>query len=308
MQMKKLGRELKRAERNVRHGVQRVAVKLQLDSERDWSRDALASAEQGLAEVNAAVQTAMQIQSEVTQSAEAAHHDTDAFGAINGHVNEIAPLVQKLLEAQTRIVAEEKITREERGKVSSIPNEMDNADEGERQGKEACQKAVASAKIITDMLVEVRTHVSRIQAAQQEMRTLLSTDRKESAEQQLHSSENVEHKGRQEPQPVNSAPPAFDGDYDDCDASPAAVQEAAAVVVHAQPEPQLSPRSDTLLSRLEAVQTKLTAEQTKKTEAEALEDAAVFTGLLVDIHAMKRIVKSRPQPQSNVAVARQLTS
>jgi hypothetical protein len=96
-------------------------------------------------------------------------------------------------------------------------------------------------------------------------------------------------------EPVNPLPPAYDIDRD------GPRPEDGAVVVHAQfSAPPLSPRSVTLLSQLDAVQATLTAELAKKTEAEALEDASVFTGLLVNIHALKRTVRGQ-QPQSTVS-------
>ncbi|HEV2523960.1 MAG TPA: hypothetical protein VGU44_02360 [Gammaproteobacteria bacterium] len=333
--MRKLGKELKRAERNARHGIEKTAVKLQLDSERNWARAALEGAEQGLREVNAAVQTATDSQSTATQSLETARTGAliseDTQKEAGEKLGIINTLVDALLAVQTKIAAEEKTTREERGKVSSIPNEMDNPEDGERQGKEACQKAQASAKVITDMLVDVRSHLANIQAASQVITTLLSTDRKESQEEcstagepvegaevfnvldtshhvdykvpAEQAAQNVERKGAQEQQnvgqeqpliplaqPVHAAPPA----YEDGDAP--RLQDGA-VVVHAQFSAPLSPRSNALLDRLATVQTKLTDAIAQKTEAEAVEDAQFFVGLLADIHALKRTVRGQ-QPQA----------
>ncbi|HXH55082.1 MAG TPA: hypothetical protein VNK03_05000 [Gammaproteobacteria bacterium] len=210
--MRKAKRELKRVaeqakglEPAVRHSVQKAVVKLQLDSERDWARDALTSAEQGLTEINATVRTALAIQAETTRRVEAVR-DAGEQKHVSEQINIINATVTTLLNSQATIVAQEKIAREERSKVSSIPNEMENPTEGERQGKDACRKAQDAAKTIVNMLGNVRNDLSTIQAAQQAIPTL-SQERKAASEQ----SQVVEVAQPEVPvvHPSAAAPPAY---------------------------------------------------------------------------------------------------
>src|SRR5207244_936025 len=104
----------------IRHTIQKIDVRLELDPHRDAARDALASAEKELAEMNVVLATAQSIETDIKTRLEssplAASEADQKF--VGERVNIIRSGVQKLSETQAKVAAEKETVSAERGKVS----------------------------------------------------------------------------------------------------------------------------------------------------------------------------------------------
>lgn len=186
--MKKLRREatrvggqvtdaVKAVEPAIRHTIQKIDVKFELDSHRDAARVAVESAEKEFAEMEQVLATANSIETDIKirleQAGTSPAASEDNEKSLNEKLSIIRGNVQKLSETQAKIAAEKETVSTERGKVSSLPNEVENPDAAKEQAKAACSQAQRSAAAITNMLEQARGDLRNIQAAQQEILTLI---------------------------------------------------------------------------------------------------------------------------------------
>ncbi len=195
MGKKRLFRNIERSVRNavksgesgIRHAVQKIDVRFELEPHRDAARRALESAEKELAEMNTILATARGIETDIKTRLEGASLTASAEErkVVDEKILVIQDGVQKLAETQEKVSAEKAIVSAERGKVSSIPNEVEDSGAAKEQAKNACTQALCSGTKITDMLVQARKELLDIQAAQQEIITRIQTrDLKETKEAQ----------------------------------------------------------------------------------------------------------------------------
>lgn len=219
--MGKLGKEFKRigkqvasavaaVEPAVRHAVQKVDVRVKLGPYRQAAQGALESAEKELAEMTVVFATANGIETDIKTRLEssplAASEDDQKF--VGERVDIIRSGVQRLSEARTQVAAKKAVVCTERGKVSSIPNEVENSDHAEAGAKAASSKAMNEAAAIRGILVEARNTLLNIQAAQREIiaRIQASKDVKDTKEtQEQPNGKTVWTGSEEEPDVVQSA-------------------------------------------------------------------------------------------------------
>ncbi len=162
---RKVGKTLKKAEQDVRHAVEKASVKDDVRDERHLAIEAFEAANKDLSVINELVigkQATLKLTSQNLTSAELVLKEPAnlKLKAAKAAFQTAEALLSSLLNAQSVIVAQQRIVSDERGNASSIPNEItDNVSsrsEAKSKTLDSCNKAQAAAKLIAETLKAVK--------------------------------------------------------------------------------------------------------------------------------------------------------